>query len=164
MSTHLPCNTNPWPLAKIKPSSEGHPTYGETYRNPWPEGYRSLAQVLGPIEEVPFQGNIGPNENPIVSHSRPVTRPSIPVMVGGKSTNQVMSTNSNDGGKPPSRVTSSVSGIITSLGQVAAVAQLAVVIPPTNTNVVPPPSSSGQPLGVQPVKNLASWGYTYLGT
>ena len=50
MSTHLPRNTNTWPLYEIKPSSEGHPTYGETYRNPCPEGHRSLAQVLGPIE------------------------------------------------------------------------------------------------------------------
>ena len=57
-----------------------------------------------------------------------------------------------------------VSGIIASSGQVSAVAQPAVVNPPTNTNVVNPPSSSGQPLGVQPVNNLASWGYTYLGT
>ena len=62
------------------------------------------------------------------------------------------------------RVTSYVSGIIASSGQVAAVAQPAVVIPPSNTNVVPPPSSSGQPLGVQPVNNLASWGYAYPAT
>ena len=34
--------------------------------DPWPDGYRSLDQVLGLIEEVPFQGNPGPNDNPIV--------------------------------------------------------------------------------------------------
>ena len=100
MSAHLHCNTNPWPLSEIKPSLEDHPTYGETSRNPWPEGYNSLAQVLGPIEEVPFQGNPDPNDNPAVSHPGPVTRPSIPVMVGGKSTNQVMSAHSNAGGQP----------------------------------------------------------------
>ena len=33
LSALLPCNTNPWPLAEIKPSSDGHPTYGETSRN-----------------------------------------------------------------------------------------------------------------------------------
>ena len=101
MSAHLTCNIDPWPLSEIKPSSEGHPTYGDTSCNPWTEGSCSLAQVLGHIEEVPFQGNSGPNDNPIVSHPGPITRPSIPVMVGGKSTNQVMSAHSNAGGKPP---------------------------------------------------------------
>ena len=83
MSNHLPYNTDPWPLYEIKPSFEGRPTYGDNSRNPWPKGYHSLAQVLGPIEEIPFQGNLGPNDNPIVSHPGPVTMPSIPVMVGG---------------------------------------------------------------------------------
>ena len=156
VSARLPHNIDPWPLAEIKPSSDGNPTYGETSHNPWPKGYRSLDQVLGPIEEVPFQGNPGPNDNPIVSHLGPITRPSIPVMVGGKSINQVMSSNSNAGGKPPARVTSSVSGIIASSGKVSAVAQPLVVIPPIHTNVVLPPSILGQSLGVQPVNNLAS--------
>ena len=57
------------------------------------------------------------------------------------------------GGKPPARVTSSVSGIIASSGKVASIAQPVVVIPPTNTNVIPPASSSGQPLWVQPMNN-----------
>ena len=100
VSALLPRNIAPWPLAEIKPSSDGHPTYGDTYHNPWPEGYHSLAPMLGHVEEVPFQGNRGPNDNPTVSHPIPITRPSIPVMVGGKSTNQVMSTNSNTGGNP----------------------------------------------------------------
>ena len=82
-------------------------------------------------------------------------------MVGGKSTNQVMSAHYNIEGQPLVRVMSSVSGIISSSGQVAAVAQPAVVIPPTNTHVVSPPSSTGEPLGPQPVNNMASWGYTY---
>ena len=94
--------------------------------------------MLGPIEEIPFQGNLGLNDNPTVSHPEPVTRPSILVMVGGKSTNQVMSAHSNFGGQPPTRVTSSISGIIASSGQVAAIAQPIVVIPPTNMNFVPP--------------------------
>ena len=51
-----------------------------------------------------------------------------------------------------------------SSGQVAVVAQPTVVIPPTNTHVVPPPYSTGQPLGPQPINNTASWGYTYPGT
>ena len=86
---------------KIKPSSKGHPTYGENSRNPWPEGYRSLAQVLGPIEEIPFQGNPGLNHNPIASHHEPIARPSIPIMVGGKSSNKAVSVNSHAGGQPP---------------------------------------------------------------
>ena len=102
MLARLPCNTDPWPLSEIKPSLEDHPTYGETSRNPWPGGYCSVAQVLGPIEEVPFQGNPGPNDNPIVSHPGPITRPSIPVVVRGKSTNQVMSAHSNTRGETPS--------------------------------------------------------------
>ena len=100
MSAHLPCNTNPWPLAKIKPYFDGYPIYGVTSHTPWPEGYHSLAQALGHIEEIPFQGNPGPNENSTISHSGPITRPYIPVMVGGESTNQVMSANSNALGKP----------------------------------------------------------------
>ena len=83
LQPRLPRTTDPWPEAKIKPSYEGRPTYGENSRNPWPEGYRSLAQVLGPIQEIPFQSNLGLNDNPIVSHPYPITRPSIPVMVGG---------------------------------------------------------------------------------
>ena len=101
ISARLPHNTDPWPLSEIKPSSEVHPTYGETSCNPWPEGYRSLAQVLGPIEEVPFQGNPGLNDNPTVSDPGPVTRNFIPAMVGEESTNQVMSANSNAGEKSP---------------------------------------------------------------
>ena len=86
----LPRNTDPWPEAEIKPSFEGCLTYGENSRNPWPEGYRSLAQVLGPIEEISFQGNPGP-----------ITRPSIPIMVGGQSSNQSVSVKSHAGGQPP---------------------------------------------------------------
>ena len=94
-------NIDPWPLSEIKHFPEGHPTYCESSCNPWPEGYRSLAQVLGPIEEVPFQGNPGPNDNPTVSHPGPINRLSIPIVVGGKSTNQVMSAHSNTGGGNP---------------------------------------------------------------
>ena len=42
MLAPLPCKIDPWPLAEFKPSSDGHPTHGETSHNPWPEGYRSL--------------------------------------------------------------------------------------------------------------------------
>ena len=91
MSARIPHNIDPWPLSEIKTSFEGHPTYGDTSRNPWPEGYCSLAQVLGPIEEIAFESNPVLNENPTVSH---------PVTVFGKSTNQVISAQYNAGGKP----------------------------------------------------------------
>ena len=42
LPARLPRNTDPWPKAEIKPSSDGHPTYGETSRNPYPEGYHSI--------------------------------------------------------------------------------------------------------------------------
>ena len=38
-----------------------------------------------------------------------------------------------------------------------------MVVPPTKTNMVNPPSTSGQPLGAQPVVNQPSWGYGYPG-
>ena len=58
--------------------------------DPWPDGYHSLAKVLGPIEEVPFRGNPGQNSNPTVSYPGPITSPPIPVVVGGEYTTQVM--------------------------------------------------------------------------
>ena len=69
--------------------------------DPWPDVYRSLAQIVSPIGEIPFQGNPGQNDNPIVSHPGSVTRPPLPVMVGGQSIHQVMSAHYNAGGKPP---------------------------------------------------------------
>ena len=43
VSSLLPCNIDPWPVAKIKPSSDGHPTYGETSRNPGQTSNSTLA-------------------------------------------------------------------------------------------------------------------------
>ena len=74
-----------------------------------------------------------------MSHPEPIAKPSITVMVGGESSNQVVLVNSHAGGKPMMRVTLPISGIMSSSGQVVAVAQPVVVIPPTNTHVVPPP-------------------------
>ena len=34
ISTRLPRNTNPWPMAEIRASTDGHPIYGETSCNP----------------------------------------------------------------------------------------------------------------------------------
>ena len=59
-------------------------------------------------------------------------------MVGGESSNQAMSIISHVWGQPRVHVTSSIIGIIASLGQVAIVAQPVVIISPTNINVVPP--------------------------
>ena len=68
--------------------------------DPWPDGYRSLAQIVGPIDEIPFQSNPGQNDNPTVSHPGSITRPPLPVLVGGESTNQLMSANYNSRGEP----------------------------------------------------------------
>ena len=34
ISTRLPCNTDCWPVAEIRASTDGHPAYVETSRNP----------------------------------------------------------------------------------------------------------------------------------
>ena len=91
-----------------------------------------------------------------MSHFEPIARPSIPVMVGGKSSNQAMLVNSHIGGQPLVRVTLPISGTMSSSGQVALIAQPTMVMPPTNTYLVPPQSSTIQPLGSQPVNNTAS--------
>ena len=58
---------------------------------------------------------------------------------------------------------SSVSGVATSVKQTSATRQSIVFVPPTNTNTVNPPSSLGQPSGVQPAIDQISWGYGYPG-
>ena len=74
----LPCNTDPWPLDEIKHSSNGHPAYGETSRNP---GQTS-------------------NSAPAVLSSRYVSSQPILSMVGGKPLVPVISVPSNAKGKP----------------------------------------------------------------
>ena len=69
---------DPWPLAKVKTSSDGHPAYGETSRNLGQTSNSTLA-VLG------FRSV---SSHPILSMAR------------GKPSVQVVSVPSNAGGDP----------------------------------------------------------------
>ena len=57
---------------------------------PWPSRYRSLAENLAPIEDVPPHGmtpeypSRTSNPAPVVSNSRSVSSPPIPSMAGGQ--------------------------------------------------------------------------------
>ena len=78
LSALLPHNMDPWPLAKIKPSSDGHSVYGNTSCNP---GQTS-------------------NSSPTVLSSRSVSSHLILSMAGGKPSIPVVSVPSNAEGKP----------------------------------------------------------------
>ena len=54
-----------------------------------------------------------------------------------------------------------VSGVTSSVRHTLVVGQPTSIVPSINTNVVIPPSSTGQPLGIQPILNQPSCGYTY---
>ena len=74
--------------------------------DPWPSGYRSLAETLAPIEYVPPHGmspnNPGQTSNPIVLNPRSVSSPPITSVAGGQSSAQMVSVHSNvGGGEPP---------------------------------------------------------------
>ena len=55
----------------------------------------------------------------------------------------------------------STSGIVTNNRETSNVGQSTVYVPPTNTNVVNPPPSSGQTLVAQPIVHQPSWVYGY---
>ena len=137
--------------------------------DPWTFGYRSLSMSLDPIDDLLDRGvtphNTGQTSNPTptISHPRSVSSPPIPSMAGGKPSVPVASIPSNVGGKPPVQVMSSVSGVSTSFRQTSIARQFAMFVPPTNTNMVNPPSSCSQPLGVQLAVDQTSWGYGYPG-
>ena len=118
---------------------------------------------MAPIDDLPPRGvtphNLGKTYNPIVSNPRFVFSPPIPSVAGGQSSAQVVS--SNTWRQPPAKVVPIVSGVIPSVRQTPPVGQPTVIVPPTNTNMVNPPSSLGQLSGVQPAVNQSSWGYVY---
>ena len=76
--TLLPRNMDPWPVVKIKPSSDGHPAYGETSRNP----------------------DQTSNFAPTVLNSRSGSSHPILSMAGGKPSIPVVFVPSNIGGEP----------------------------------------------------------------
>ena len=79
LSALLPRNTNPWPLVEIKPSSDGHPVYGETSHN--------LGQTS--------------NSSPTTLSSRSISSHPILSMAGGKPSVPVAYVPSNAMGEPP---------------------------------------------------------------
>ena len=80
LSALLPRNTDPWTLNEIKPSSDGHPVYGENSRNP--------GQTF--------------NSAPIALSSSSISSHPILSMTGGKPSVPVVSVPSNVGGETPS--------------------------------------------------------------
>ena len=64
-------------------------------------------------------------------------------------------------GKPLARPTLSSTGIVPIQGKTSNIEPYIVYVPPTHTNVVNPASSSGHPLGAQPVTSQTSRGYGY---
>ena len=83
--------------------------------------------------------------------STPGAQPSIPIL----------SSPSSVGGKPSTLPTLFGIGIVPSQGQTSNIEQSIVYVPPTHNDVVNPPSSSGQPLGAQPVTIQSFEGYGY---
>ena len=126
-------------MAKIKPSSNGHTEYGETFRN---------------------QGQTS-NSTPVFLSSRSISSHPILSMAGGKPSVPVVFVPSNTRGKPSVRPTLPTSGIVTNNRKTSTVGKSTVYVPPTNTNMVSPPSSLVQPLVAQPVVNQPSWDYGY---
>ena len=133
--------------------------------DPWHVGYRSLADSMKPIE--PFLDrnvtphNPGQTTNPTTSHIMSVPNPPGSSALGAPHLILVSSIPSSAEGKPPARPMLSVTGIVASHGQTSSIDKYIVYVPPTHMNVVNPPSSSGQPLGAQPITNQTSWGYGY---
>ena len=72
--------------------------------DPWPFRYCSLAETLGPIEEVLFSvvisHNPGQTSNPRILNQRYMSSPPIPSVAGGESSTQMVSVHSNTEGKP----------------------------------------------------------------
>ena len=73
----------------------------------------------------------------------------------------IFSIPSSAGGQPLARPTLFDTGIVPSQGQTSNIEPSTVYVPPTHTNVVNPPSSSGQPSRAQPVTIQSSGGYGY---
>ena len=67
--------------------------------DPWPIGYNPLS------DDAPSRGlspcDLGQTSTPTVLNPRFVASPPIPSIAGCKSSSQVVSITSNDGGKPP---------------------------------------------------------------
>ena len=100
--------------------------------------------------------NPGQTTNPTTSHIMSVPNPPRSSAPGAQHSIHVSSLPSSAGGKPPTRPTLSITGIVPSHGQASSIEKSIVYVPPTHINLVNPPSSSSHRLGVQPVTNQTS--------
>ena len=88
---------------------------------------------------------------PLTSYVMYVPNPPRYFASGAQPSNFVSSVPLNAGGKPPARPTLSDTRVVPSQGQTSNIETSTFFVPPTHTNVLNPPSSSGQSLGAQPV-------------
>ena len=129
-------------------------------------GYHSLADSMRPIEPILDRNvtphNLGQTNNPTTSHIMSIPNPPRSSTPGEQHSILVSSIPSSVRGQPPARPMLPVTGIVASHGQTSSIDKSTVYVPPTQTNVVNPPSSLSQPLGEQPVTNQTSCGYGYI--
>ena len=118
-------------------------------------GYRSLADSMRPIEPIidrPLKTHIpGQISTPLTSYVMSVPNPPRSFASGAQPSILVSLVPLNVGGQPLARPTLSDTKVVPSKGQTSNIETSTVFVPPTHTNVVNPPSSSGQPSGAQPV-------------
>ena len=117
---------------------------------------------MKPIEPVETSHHLGQTYDPTVSNVRYVPGPPMTYMSRGQPSNLVTLVPFNFGGESLARSTLPASGFVTNNRQTPTACPSSVYVPPTNTNIVNPPLSLGQPLGEQPVVNQVFWGYRYL--
>ena len=119
--------------------------------DPWPVGYCSLVDSMKPIEPILDRTvtphNLGQTTNTTTFHIMSVPNPLGFSTLGEQHSIPVSSTPSNVGGKPPARPTLPFTGVVASNGHTSSTEKSTVYVPPTHTNVVNTPSSSGQPWG-----------------
>ena len=118
-------------------------------------GYHSLADSMRPIEPIidhpltthsPVQIS-----TPLTSYVMSVPNPPRYFASGAQPSIPVSLVPSNAGGEPPERPTLSDAEILPSQGKTYNIESSTIFVPPTHTNVVNPPSNSGQRLGAQPI-------------
>ena len=130
-----------------------------------PMGYCSLADSMRPIEPIIDQPltthSPGQISTPITSYVVSVPNPPRYFASGAQPSIPVSSVPLNVGWQPSTRPTLFDTRVVPSQGHTSNIETSTVFVPPTHTNVVNPPSSSGQPLGAQPVTIQSSSGYGY---
>ena len=109
------------------------------------------------IDRIVTPHNPGQTTNPTTSYIISVPNPPRSSTPGAQHSIPILSLPYNVRGKPLARPTLYSTRILPSQGNTSGIEKYIVYVPPTHTNVVNPPSSSGHPLGAQPVTNQTSW-------